>query len=387
MAPDTRLHYLDWLRVLAFGLLIFYHTGMLYVTWGYHVKSPRIVAGVEWAMVLTNPWRLALLFFISGVASRFLLGKLGPGRFARDRVIRLLPVLVFAMLVIVPPQTYFELLQRGRWSGGYLSFWLDHYLRADGTLGVTMPTWNHLWFLVYLLVYGLGLATLAAAWRGRRALACPPALLLLGPAIWVAGANVLASEVRPDTHALVGDWAGHLRWIGLFASGLLAARSDRFWLLLRRRRRALLAVALVLAGIFLVIRLMLHAGWIGERWDGPAYAVASGTFGWAAILAILGMAGQHLRRPSRALGYLNVAILPIYALHQTVLIALAVALFPMNLPLWLEGCAIVIGTLGISLAIYESAIRRWSALRFLFGLKRARVRVSDTPGTRAIPSC
>jgi len=73
MTSPTRLHHLDWLRVLAFGLLIFYHTGMLYVTWPYHVKSPRIVAGVEWAMVLANPWRLALLFFISGVASRFLL--------------------------------------------------------------------------------------------------------------------------------------------------------------------------------------------------------------------------------------------------------------------------------------------------------------------------
>ena len=82
------------------------------------------------------------------------------------------------------------------------------------------------------------------------------------------------------------------------------------------------------AGVLLATRVLLQAGGIGERWDGPAYAIASGTFGWAAILAILGMASQHLRRPSRALGYLNTAILPIYVLHQTVLIALAVALFP-----------------------------------------------------------
>ena len=380
MTTDSRLHHLDWLRVLAFGLLIFYHSGMLYATWPYHVKSPRIAQGVEWAMVLVNPWRLALLIFISGVASRFLLGKLGPGQFARDRVTRLLPTLVFGMLVIVPPQTYFELLRLGRWSGGYLSFWIEHYLRADRTLGVTMPTWNHLWFLVYLLVYCLGFAAVAAAWRGRRAAECPLVIPLIGPAIWVAGANVLASELRPDTHAFFDDWAGHLRWVGLFVSGALVARSDRFWLLLRRRRRALVGVALALAGIFLAIRAMLEVNWIAERWDGPAYAIASGTFGWAAILAILGMASQHLRGPSRALGYLNTAILPIYVLHQTVLIALAVALFPATLPLWLEGCVIVIGTLGISLAIYELAIRRWSTLRFLFGLKRDGVRISDPPG-------
>ncbi len=372
MNTNTRLHYLDWLRVLAFGLLIFYHTGMLYVTWPYHVKSPRIVPGVEWAMILTNPWRLALLFFISGVASRFLLGKLGPGRFARDRVTRLLPTLVFGMLVIVPPQTYLELVQDGRWSRGYLEFWIEHYLAADRALGVPVPTWNHLWFLAYLLVYCLAFAAVSAAWSRRPAVDCPLAFLVLGPGVWLAVANVLASEARPDTHALLDDWAGHLRWIGLFVAGLLAARRGSFWELLRRRRHSLVGLSLVSGGVMLGVRLLLHAGTIGERWDGPAYAVASGVFGWTAILAIAGMASHHLRNPSPVLSYLNVAILPVYMLHQTVLILLAVAVFRRGLPLWLEGGLLAMATLGISLAIYEAAIRRWAPLRFLFGLKRER---------------
>jgi surface polysaccharide O-acyltransferase-like enzyme len=371
MTTTTRLHFLDWLRVLAFGLLIFYHTGMLYVTWPYHVKSPRLVPGVEWVMVLTNPWRLALLFFISGVASRFLLGKLGPVRFARDRVARLLPVLLFGMLVVVPPPTYFEHSRSGHWSGSYRAFWLEHYLAADPTLGVVVPTWNHLWFLVYLLAYCLAFAALAAAWRARRALDCPPAVLLIGPAVWLAAANVLASEWRPDTHAFLGDWAGHLRWTGLFAAGTLAARSDGFWSVVRQRRQALAGAALAAAAAFLAIRVMLHAGWVGERWDGPTYAIASAAFGWLAILAIVGLAAHHLRDPSPALSYLNLAILPVYVLHQTVLIALAVALFPARLPLWIEGPALAAGTLGLSLALYELAIRRWAPLRFLFGLKRS----------------
>ena len=150
---------------------------------------------------------------------------------------------------------------------------------------------------------------------------------------------------------------------------MLAARSDGFWLLLRRRRRALAAVAIALASVFIGVRLLVQAEWIGERWDGPAYAIASGAFGWAAILAIAGMAGQHLRGPSPALAYLHAAILPVYLLHQTVLIVLAVALFPAQLPLWLEACLIAMGTLGISLALYELLVRRWSPLRFLFGLK------------------
>ena len=52
--------------------------GLLYATWHYNLKSPRIFPGVELALNALNPWRLALLFFISGVACRFLLEKLGP---------------------------------------------------------------------------------------------------------------------------------------------------------------------------------------------------------------------------------------------------------------------------------------------------------------------
>ena len=40
-APLPRYHFLDWVRILAFFLLILYHVGMYYVTWGWHVKSPH----------------------------------------------------------------------------------------------------------------------------------------------------------------------------------------------------------------------------------------------------------------------------------------------------------------------------------------------------------
>lgn len=65
-----RKYFLDWLRVAAFFVLILFHVGMLYVTWGYNLKSERIYPDLEYTMNLVSPWRLALLFFISGVASR-----------------------------------------------------------------------------------------------------------------------------------------------------------------------------------------------------------------------------------------------------------------------------------------------------------------------------
>ena len=39
-ATSERLYFLDWVRILAFFVLIAYHVGMYYVSWDWHVKSP-----------------------------------------------------------------------------------------------------------------------------------------------------------------------------------------------------------------------------------------------------------------------------------------------------------------------------------------------------------
>ena len=65
-----RRYDLDWLRITAFGLLIGYHVGMLYVPWAFHVKSEyRGGPGLVALMLASNPWRLPLLFVISGAAT------------------------------------------------------------------------------------------------------------------------------------------------------------------------------------------------------------------------------------------------------------------------------------------------------------------------------
>ena len=124
---NTRRFDLDWLRIIAFGLLIFYHVGMFYVTWGWHVKSVYSSPLAEPLMSMVNPWRLALLFFISGVAIRFATDKAASlGRFARSRLARLgLPVL-FGIYVWVMPQAYYQVRQSGEFSGSILAFYPDY---------------------------------------------------------------------------------------------------------------------------------------------------------------------------------------------------------------------------------------------------------------------
>ena len=82
---DERLYGLDWLRIGAFALLILYHIGMFFVPWEWHVKTAQPQEWLELPMMAINPWRLALLFVVSGFASRILLNKMkGAGAFVRD---------------------------------------------------------------------------------------------------------------------------------------------------------------------------------------------------------------------------------------------------------------------------------------------------------------
>ena len=144
---------LDVLRVFAFGVLILYHSGMGYVTWGWHVKNNELSTGLEWVMLFANRWRLPLLFFISGAGVAFSLRRRTMGEFARERAGRLLPPLLMAMFVVVPPQIYFEHLARGREYGSYFEFWKTVFQFVPYPKGAF--SWHHMWFVVYILVYAL----------------------------------------------------------------------------------------------------------------------------------------------------------------------------------------------------------------------------------------
>ena len=130
-ASTDRRYDLDWIRVIAFGLLILYHVGMFYVPWDWHVKSPQPVEWLEPVMVFTNPWRLTLLFLVSGAATRFMADKMSAGALTRSRVARLLPPLVFAMFVIVPPQSYYEIVEQIGYAGTFADFY-PRYATSSG---------------------------------------------------------------------------------------------------------------------------------------------------------------------------------------------------------------------------------------------------------------
>ena len=389
-----RRHDLDWVRILAFALLVPYHVGMYYVSWDWHVKSPELVPALEPLMILSAPWRLALLFLVSGVATAHLLEK-RPQGFLRQRSWRLLPPLLFGMYVVVPPQAYFELIEKvpGGYHAGYLGFMVDYlkggdlHCMAPGDC-VDAPTWNHLWFVAYLWLYSAILwavcRLLPQAWRDKAAglvrAACSGQGILWWPMLVLVAARVLVYPHAPSSHDLVDDAYNHLQYGLVFAIGYLLASADGVWEQLRRYRHRMLLLALT------SYVLMLAAFLAFESVDAIPPARMSliwslwGVMEWAAIAAILGHARNWNPKDSPLLRYLTLAVFPFYILHQTVIVVLAHALKPLRITPALEGPLLIVATFGVCLLGYE-IIRRIPLLRPLFGLKWAATPARRPPGT------
>ncbi|GAB3029618.1 acyltransferase family protein [Bowmanella dokdonensis] len=393
---DSRRYDIDWLRTLAFGLLILYHIGMYYVAeWGWHIKSPQQFAWLQDLMLLTNPWRMSLLFFISGIALALVADRYGAGRLVALRSSRLLIPLLFGMFVIVSPQPYFEALDQDLIQPGFLAFWLDYInpftsLLRDHHSPIGLLTWNHLWFLPYLWIYSLLLIALLpllnrlaanrqlAQLRGRWALLMVMGLLL---AAWLT-----LRYVFPSTHALLDDWYNHAKYLPVFMAGYLFARQGSWWQQVIRYRMGFLAAA-VTAYLLIIIEHhglvpgldALYARSFSAR---AAYGALYSINHWAWILALVGLAGHWLNRPSGVLRYTDKAILPWYMLHQTLIIVFAANLSTWQLPTALEAALILLLTCAGCYLGYE-LVRRIAWLRWLFGLKADARRV--TPARLATP--
>ncbi len=377
--PGTRRYDLDWVRTGAFLLLILYHVGMYFVSWDWHVKSAHQITSLESWMTLVNPWRLGLLFLVSGAATRFMLERPREQGLVASRSSRLLWPLLFGMLVIVPPQSYFEVVEKAGYADGYLAFYL-RYLSADqsfcrGDDCLILPTWNHLWFVAYLWVYTLLLAAFLRwrpLWLTHWQQALEPRLATIGvlllPWAVLALARLLLVGVFDQTHALVDDWYNHAQYLVFFFFGYLFARSAPVWTAIERWRWPALAAALASFAF-----IAWYFGSYSEANPPPDWLryLQRGIYAldqWGFTLAILGFGRRWLNHDNAARRYLSIAIFPFYILHQTLIILAAQYLKPLQLGAAAEASALIAMTAVGCVLGYEIA-RRIGWLRPVMGLK------------------
>ncbi|WP_231726129.1 MULTISPECIES: acyltransferase family protein [unclassified Sphingomonas] len=374
-APPIARHYgMDWLRIAAFALLILYHIGLVYAPWNFHVKSPHVADWVVVPMLALNAWRLALLFVVSGYATRALLRRAGGvTAFARNRTVRLVVPLLFGVIVVVPPQPWIELVTKHGYGFGLPHFWIHDYFRFGTLDGLVLPTWNHLWFVGYLWVYTMALAVLIALvrtpWLQRvfdRAFGGVGMLVL--PLAWLLAVHLRWFPMRGETHALFDDPVAHAIYLPAFLFGFGLARSAAAMAAIRRWWKVAGLAAIAGYGV----KAAAELNWPGAipiaRDFLPVYLSAHSVQQWGAIVALIGLADRFLDRDHPRRTMLTEAVFPFYLIHQTIIVAVVWALrrFAPSAPI--EFTITLAATVAGCWAFYLAG-RRIGWLRPLIGLR------------------
>lgn len=373
----SRRHDLDWLRFIAILILLFYHTGMWFNSFGWHVKNSETSSTFDYWMVWLHFWRMPLLLLISGAGTYMALGKRTPAQFAGERFIRLIIPLVVGMFVVVPPQIYFERIDQ---YPDYFSFYNTVFEFVPYPAGSF--SWHHLWFIAYLFLYSLIALPLLVFLRSPRSAAFrehvlavlrrPVSLILVPPFFILITQIVLRPYFPEETHALIDDWAYFTFYFCFFLAGMLLYSHPDLWRVIGACRRYLLVAALFMLipfyGAFLDFRKIIALPFDSVVVD-RIFDVSALFLSWTTVLTVVGYAQQHLNKPHRWLSYINEALYPFYILHQTVIIWIGYYVCQWNWSIAAKFWTISMLTLASCLVFYFCCIRPFRLMRLMFGMK------------------
>jgi glucan biosynthesis protein C len=384
-SPLGRHYGLDWLRIGAFMLLILHHIGRAFSPGDWLVKLDSI----EWLnapMLFLTPWRLALLFVIAGFASRALLARTGLAAFLRERAARLLIPLIAAMIVIIPPQSWINLVLNHDYPHGFGYFLTHDEFGFAAVDGVVQPGWEHLWFVAYLFTYTLVLcAALAFAsdalkervnfWldrllEGRR--------LLWVPLLYFVPMRIAIAFTLGESHGLFDDWLSDVMYLPCFLLGFALAGRAGLWPAFARCWAPALVIALAAYTALLGIETAYpEAEPMPHIWAALDRA-AMGAMLWAMVIVLLRLADTLLNRDHPWRARLSEAVFPFYIIHQTIIVVLAFALLPRGMSSGADFVILLCGTVAGCWLFYRLG-DLVPAIRPLIGLKaRPRTREART---------
>ena len=349
MSTSNRRYDIDWLRVIAIGLLLIYHIAIGFQPWG--VMIGFIANEKPWEslwipMAMLNVWRIPLLFFVSGMGVYFAIRKRNWKQLLLERTGRILLPFLFGMFLIVPIHVY---------------LWQDYY-HLDLTYSHNP---GHLWFLGNIFVYVVVLSPIffylkrkedGQLARGiKRMLSTPLGLL---PVIAAFIAEALLVDPRP--YELYGmTWHGFFLGLLAFFFGFCFVLSSRtFWEMILKWRWLFLSAAVIL----FTVRLTQFQQYA------PNYLLAIESNCW--IFSVFAFGNKYLNHPSKTLSYLSEAAYPVYIVHMIFLYLGSMLIFPLDIAVPLQ-FILVLAFTGIGcFTLYELIIRRVNLIRPLFGLKK-----------------
>jgi glucan biosynthesis protein C len=346
MSALNRRYDIDWVRVIAIGLLLIYHVAIGFQPWGImigFIANTKTWESLWIPMAMLNIWRIPLLFFVSGMGVYFALQNRTWKQLIAERAGRILLPFLFGIFVIVPIHLY---------------LWLYYYEMEPGY--TANP--GHLWFLGNIFSYLILLFPVLyflnrnengkiVVWM-KRIFSSPLGLL---PVIAAFVAEALIVNPRPyEMYAMT--WHGFFLGLLAFFFGFCFVLSGQtFWTMILKWR-----------WLFLVVAVMLFTIRITQFRFAPGYLLAIESNCW--IISVIALGYKYLNRPGKALNYLSQAAYPVYILHMLFLYLSSMLIFPLDIAVPLQFVLVLVFTVAGCFGSYE-VIRRVDFIRPLFGLK------------------
>ena len=388
LSISGRWFWLDWLRVLAMGMIFLFHSSRPFAPPPWHVMNPSLDVGFTLFDTFVSGWIMPLFFVISGVAVYFSIAKRNSYQFLKDRFMRLMiPFLTVGLLVVLPVNAYYDAVFHGQYSGDFLSFYFGPYftkffpftLNFSATYFANSNQGIYLWYLFWLFLFSIitiplfkwltieenrnKFSKLYAVCNKRGGL-----LLLAMPLIIVNVAAVPPYFIFPSGY---GGWKLP-PYLVLFVLGYVMASSPQFEESIEKNR----GVAIILG---IILSLLIMHGSVSTGASAPASAseiggqyVAVSTIwalnGWCWVAAILGFGRRHLSFNHKYLKVSNELVLPFYVLHQSVIVAIAYYVVGLDLMAIGKYLLIVLAAFPIIVALLYP-ISKVNVLRLLFGLR------------------
>lgn len=372
-----RLHYLDWLRMLAVLGVFYAHMAWLFdILYSWQIEKSKGYALV----VFGSQWGMALIFLLTGVSAWFSLGSRTSRQFLRERFARLVIPFLAGVILIAPLQAYFMDLSRSLYHGSLLQYYLQYISHMQ-------LSWNpqsltaysfHLWFLAFLFLFSLLALPLFLALRrerGQRFIAWLAAVcerrggifvLLLPLALIRAGLGAAFPAYQ--------GWTDFLSWLVFFVYGYLFVADRRFEQAIRKQ--GLLALCVGSASFLIIVAMMYSPGFRNSWQSTPGYSVnyelAQFLFSiteWSWMIAALYIGMRFLNFSNAIIHYANEAVLPFYILHYLLIVMITFFLVRWEVNMVLRFLLVSVLALASTLGVYELLIKRVSIARWMFGMK------------------
>ncbi|HJW83364.1 MAG TPA: acyltransferase family protein [Anaerolineae bacterium] len=376
-----RLHYLDWLRVLAILGVFLYHAVHPFDLTGWHIKNAEQSTALTVVIVFFSLWGMPFFFLIAGTGSWFALRRRTAGQYASERFKRLLIPFVVGAILFMPIMLYFEWSHKTQ--AGALAVSFQEFV-TDRNVGFS-PRWfgalgYHLWYLGFLFSFALITLPLFLWLKGasgqrilsRIARRCERRGGIL---LFVLPLLLVQLGLRPfflDEH----DWADFVFRMSFFVLGYVLFTDERFTRAIRRDWRIILAAAI---GAWVLLMGMLATGdpftWAETPGIPEFYLVWSlitvSAWCWTVFVLFVGI--RFLDFSNAWLRYGQEGVLPFFVVHQPVIIVIAFFVVQWNVGVPIKMLTVVLGSFVISVGLYELVIKRIDLLRAVFGMKSPRL--------------